>query len=209
VAIVSLAITAAIYTSNGWFILLAFMALQEVRLSQTSARLPNMMWQTYPGSNADTLTAAQEWVKRACRDGVICPCCMQKAKVYKRKLNGTMAYALIQIHRYFKQPHHDGWLHVPQHLSNLTTTATVRGGDWSKLRLWQLIEARPGDRGDGSVRNGYYKITPTGAAFADQKWRIPQHVFIYNQEALGYEGPDISIVDALGEKFNYTKLMRA
>jgi hypothetical protein len=156
-----------------------------------------------------TLATARLWLDQVRRNGAICPCCDQPAKVYKRKLNGTMAYALAQLYRNYRTTGRADWLHVPNFLSSITTTATIRGGDWAKLRLWDLIEPQPGERDDGSTRTGYYRISQTGIAFVELRWQTPRHVLIYNQEVLGYEGPDVLFTDVIGDKFDYNELMAA
>jgi hypothetical protein len=118
-----------------------------------------------------------------------------------------MAYALALIYLHFRVAQNTDWLHVPEYLSQKTRTATIRGGDWAKLRLWDLIIPRPGIRGDGSNRTGFYKLTPTGTAFAQCQWQVPQHVLIYNQSVLGYEGPFVTITDVVGDEFDYDELM--
>lgn len=118
-----------------------------------------------------------------------------------------MAFALVQIYRHYRHAKRVEWIHVPNYLSNLTTTATIRGGDWAKLRLWDLIEPQIGERYDGCKRTGYYRITATGIAFVEQRWQVPRHVLIYNQNVLGYEGPDVTIVNVVGDKFDFTTLM--
>lgn len=168
-----------------------------------------MSWLQYPGNADDPLDMVRGWVQHKKREGVICPCCDQQAKTYRRKLYGAMAYALGHIYLHYQRTKSTDWLHVPTYLSSVTSTVAVRGGDWAKLRYWDLIVPQPGDRGDGSHRNGFYKITPTGIAFVELRWQVPQHVYIYNQEVLGYEGPDIVITDALGDKFDYNTLMAA
>ena len=156
-----------------------------------------------------TLEDAKEWLRKHFADGASCPCCDQYVKLYKRKLNSSMAYALLMIYKFFEN-NSDEWLHVPSYLSRINSTATVRGGDWSKLRHWGLIEAQKAVRDDGSERVGHYRITELGKQFVRSQARVRKHVYLYNQRPI--KRPDdetVSIVEALGEKFDYTELMSA
>jgi hypothetical protein len=134
-------------------------------------------------------------------------------KVYKRKLNCSMAYVLILLYRYDQQ-NGDTWVHVPSYLAkmcegNPRRAAAVRG-DWAKLKHWDLIDEREGKRDDGSKRAGYYRITEHGRAFVYADRKVPPHIYLYNQQVIDKPIPVsqwITIRDALGTKFNYAELM--
>ena len=154
-----------------------------------------------------TLEEAKQWLRERFEDGAKCPLCGQYAKLYKRKLNSSMAHAMTLIYKYF-EANSDEWLHVPSYLSTISSSATVRGGDWSKLRYWGLIEDQKGVRPDGSERIGYYRITDLGKQFVRCQVKVPKHVYLYNQQTINREDNEqISIVEALGDKFNYAELM--
>jgi hypothetical protein len=55
--------------------------------------------------------------------------------------------------------------------------------------------------------SGLWKPTPLGLAFASNNARVQRYVFVYNNEVRGYEGDEISIIDALGEKYNYQNIL--
>jgi len=146
------------------------------------------------------------------KDAASCPCCGQFAKVYKRHITGAMACALIQIYRYYwKNAWTTEWLHVPEYLAAQKMPAKVKagwhGGDWSKLRFWQLIEPKDDERADGSPRVGFYRITDLGRDFVERKMEVPKYVFLYAKTPLGLALPYITIEDALGASFSYSSLM--
>jgi len=152
-----------------------------------------------------TLEEARKFVIDHRKDlpgGVICPCCDQRVKIYSRKLNSGMAYALIAIYRYFKQPNAERWLHVPTYKS-----LARLGGDVAKLCYWGLLERMPGKRADGSTHQGFFRITPYGCAFVEKKAKAWSHMFVTNQKLVGYDKETVMITDALGDKFDYTQLM--
>jgi hypothetical protein len=99
------------------------------------------------------------------------------------------------------------WLHVPRYLNGKGVVA--RGGDFAKLVHWGLLEAKGGERADGSSRIGYYRLTPEGVEFVENRRRVPTHLYFYNSEVLGQETKTISMPEALGEHFDYEELMAA
>jgi len=153
---------------------------------------------------------AKAWLRNNVNKGAYCPCCTQLAKVYKRKLNSSMAFVLLLVHRY----EGSDWLHVPSYINTQVhhpgVAAAVRG-DWAKLTHWGLLEEQPNqERADGSTRVGNYRITANGRAFAQNRIRVPRHIWIYDGHALNRtDGATVSIVEALGDTFNYAELMRA
>lgn len=163
---------------------------------------------------AATLGEAREWLMQHRDDGAYCPCCGQFAKVYRRKLSSSMAYALVLIDRFFRETPH-GWLHVPSYLTENVPAkcgATFRGGDWAKLAYWGLL--REQNRGDvhsiaGGPRAGYHRITDRGKLFVRGKIVVPKYVFVYDGEPMGFSEETTSIDDALGSRFDYQELMAA
>ncbi|MBT8453898.1 MAG: hypothetical protein KJO40_18195 [Deltaproteobacteria bacterium] len=154
-----------------------------------------------------TLEQAKDWLRGRFENGAKCPCCGQDVKLYKRKLNSTMARALILIYRYFQRPNAEEWLHVPSYLN-----WTQALGDVAKLHWWGVIEEKPEVRNDGSPRAGYYRITELGKAFVRNEASVIKYVYLYNKRAIRRKNPDLSrttIVEALGDKFNYAELMQA
>lgn len=156
-----------------------------------------------------TLAEAIDWLDRFIEEGAECPCCEQLAKIYKRKLNSAMAFVLLLLTR----RRGDEWIHVPSFInaqvSDPAVAAAIRG-DWAKLTHWGLIVALEGERPDGSKRNGYYKITRKGHRFAHNKIKVPKHIWFYNGAPTDHEDDEqVSIVEALGDKFSYSELMAA
>ena len=154
-----------------------------------------------------TLAQAIDWLEERMDDGAECPCCGQLAKVYKRKLNSAMAFVLLLIHR----RKGTDWVHVPSYINakvrNPAVAAAVRG-DWAKLTHWELLTALEGERPDGSKRIGYYKITTKGRRFAHNQIKVSKHLWFYNGGPTDrVDTETVSIVDALGDQFDYSELM--
>lgn len=141
------------------------------------------------------------------KDGSKCPCCMRYGKVYKRSINSSMAAVLILLHRY----KHLGFTHVPT-LINETAKASVAAairGDFAKLRYWGLIEEGFFVVDSSKKYNGTWRITPAGERFAKGEIRVSKYGWVYNTKLLRFGGPQVTIHDALTNKFDYTALMGA
>lgn len=157
-----------------------------------------------------TLADAKQWLRDRVDDGAECPCCTQFAKIYKRKLTSSMAYALMLIVKW-SPGNKDDYIHIPSFLSTHTTSATVRGGDWAKLVHWEILEAQEGERDDGSSRVGCYRVTELGYKFAAGSVSVPKYVYIYNQRKMRRASDStevITIHDAIGDNFSYRELMQ-
>jgi hypothetical protein len=142
-----------------------------------------------------TVHTAEEWVMAEALDGVECPCCGQLAKVYRRKLYCSMAYALLLIYRTQKQD----FLHVPNLLNGHGSVA--RGGDFAKLTYWDLLEPH-------EKKPGYYRLTEKGRQFAECRIAVPVAVHVYDGDRIGWDTTEmVTVADALSKKFNYEELM--
>jgi hypothetical protein len=155
---------------------------------------------------ANTLADARGYVLAKRDEGVVCPCCNQFAKCYRRKLNSSMVRGLIYVYHLYKRLAWSAgvWLHLPQFFASHRICTS---NDGSLLRHWGLIEPRPGVRLDGSKRVGYYRITTLGRAFVEKKATVPKFAVLYSQELLDMEGPSITVDDALASRFSYEELM--
>lgn len=161
---------------------------------------PNDLWR---------LGDVRKWVRERAdtSKGVECPTCEGRVKVYWRHVNASMARDLIIA---FRKARRD-WFHQP------TVLPTARGGDFTKMRYWDLIEPMPGERADGSTRTGWWRITDEGEEWLRGRTTI-SHKFarVLIGQVLGMEttnsrgepqGP-WGVQDALADgNFNYRELM--
>lgn len=142
--------------------------------------------------------------------GVICPCCNQLVRIIQKDLTGSIVYVAILLHRHFVED--QNWLHVADYLSTMAKIGSaVRGGEWSKLRYWGLLEAKPDgvkvDAKDASKRSGYYRMTEKGHQFVRGEIKIPKSIMLYNDQHLGFGKEEVTVQEALGKEFNYSELM--
>jgi hypothetical protein len=159
----------------------------------------------FPGG---TLEEAQAFVQLHLANGAKCPACGQFAKLYRRKLNATMAYALVLIHQFFKKNPQHAWIHVASFLVNTRRDSSVAGGDVVKLRHWGLIERVDGERGDGSDRVGRYTITELGRRFVEGAIAVPRYAYLFNQMLMRLSEEKTTIQEALGDRFSYEELLQ-
>ncbi len=146
-----------------------------------------------------TLGEARQLVRRYLNEGLRCPCCEQMAKVYRRKINSSMAGDLIAMYRAFGTE----WGYLP----DLRKRASLKGNrEESKLRYWGLVEERNERREDGG-HAGWWRVTAKGEQFIRRQAKLPKYAHIYDGNRVAYSGPDTGIVEALGSPFRYDELM--
>lgn len=133
--------------------------------------------------------------------GYTCPHCNQFVKRYKRSFNANMAMALIALHKYSNGEFVHLFDFCIKHCGGKIN------GDAPKLQVYGFIEKMAGNREDGSTRNGMYRITEWGRLFVMGGVTAYSHFFIFNNNFEGFTGDRITIVDALGKRFNYQELM--
>lgn len=143
------------------------------------------------------LSEAQQWLRNRVDKGDNCPCCSQFAKVYRRKINAGMAQALIVMYRQSG----GSWFRMPS-IAHLWQSR-----DEAALAYWGLIEEAQEPREDGG-RAGWWRLTQAGMLFASNRGTVPKYARVYNGRCLGLTGDPQSIIDALGNRFDYTELMR-
>ena len=152
-----------------------------------------------------TLSEAQAIVENGRDNGIECPCCGQFAKIYRRKINSMMARGLIELYR---QSRDRFWIDIKEINRALRGLATVNPtSDFAKLAYWGFVADRGNDDPD-KRRSGIWSITEKGKAFACRRIRVPEKVFLYNGESIGFSSQTTDIVEALGKKFSYWELMR-
>jgi hypothetical protein len=139
---------------------------------------------------------ARDMVMEARKTGITCPCCDQFCKIYRRKINMTMAKALIQL---YKAGGAYEYVHCPR-LPGDTH-------EISQFAFWRLIiEESERVREDGG-RAGFWKLTRHGVAFVLGDLKVRKYALIYDHHVLGWSGPKLSIRRCFKEPFSYEELM--
>lgn len=146
-----------------------------------------------------TLGEARDLLRKLVDDGARCPCCTQYAKVYRRKVNSTQAMCLIRIYREYGREYGrmvDRYRELRLPYSLQVTT----------MGYWGLVEEQKVRKPDGG-RGGIWRVTELGEAWVLARATIPKYARIYNDRVLSHEGDQVTIREALGEKFRYDDLM--
>jgi hypothetical protein len=147
-------------------------------------------------SSQASLAQVRAWLRVKRDEGVICPACDQHVKVYRRKINSGMARSLMLMYRIAGRD----WLHVP-------TQIGAKSREEGKLAYWGLVEEEKVLRPDGG-RTGYWRVTRLGELFVLNKCTVPKYARIFKGELVSLDSDEqVSIVDALGTKFNYAEMM--
>jgi hypothetical protein len=153
--------------------------------------------------NIETLVN-ETFTKEKMKEGCKCVVCKQNVKMYKKKIDSQMAYFLIRLHKITKENPTKRFFHVQD---DINVTLKV-GGSWAKLRYWELIEEQPKDSSATEKRtSGMWRITMKGIDFVEGKINVLKYVKLYNQTFYGYDGDEVSIREAIKDKFNYQELM--
>jgi hypothetical protein len=156
------------------------------------------------------------WTTQTTRDeGRSCEACGRFLKIYQRSLSSAMAVALIRLHhlrlqRIRAQRRPDETLNLCFHVRDFDRDDGR--GEVSKLMCWGLVvEIENTDTRKRS--SGLWSITQLGIRFVRKQEFVPKYVLLkwgtrpLGTELLGFAGPAVTIVDCLGEKFDYAALM--
>jgi len=135
------------------------------------------------------------------KEGAHCGLCLRYIKVYDRSINSSMARWLIQlVRRYEIEPR---WFGVSESWSK-----QINARDICLFKHWGMTLMKPKDASDGRKRtSGYWKPTSVGVAFARRECSVPCYKVLYNNELIFEKGPQVTIVHAIGKKFDHGELM--
>lgn len=150
---------------------------------------------------AEARQEIQDRIDRS-KEGIICPCCGQYCKLYKRKLNSGMAYSLIWLVRTYLE--NNRWVEIQTEAPR----RVMQSREMGKLVHWGLVMSRP-NKDPAKRMSGFWKPTTLGINFANDNCTMFSHVYLYNNEVRGFTKKQITIVEALGKHFNYQELMHS
>ena len=145
-----------------------------------------------------TLSEARAVLRELVDEGHKCPLCTQFAKVYKRKLNHRHVRTAITMLRAFGT----NWGRPADADGRLAGD----GGGISYLRFFGLAEEHPDPPTDNN-RSGVWRLTEKGERWVRGDETIPKYARVYDARVLGFEGPEVAVVESLGKRFNYHELM--
>lgn len=132
-------------------------------------------------------------------NGIVCPCCSRRSKVYRRKLHTEMALFLVTLYRIGTKE----WSKMRDIVASKpkrTTEKRIYGTDAGYLAHWGLISRR---REGASCR-----ITRTGQRFVRGEISVPRYAHISNDNICErFSGEAVTIQEALGDNFNLEELL--
>jgi hypothetical protein len=143
-----------------------------------------------------TLKEAKDFLNANWKVGVDCPCCKQLVKLYPTTFSSNMAIFLISLVRLYEKNK------VPIHYKDCKFSSR----NYPHLAKWNLMVTEKSDAADKKT-SGYWTPTQLGIDFANNKCLLKSKAYLYNNTIFGFGGDDINIEQALGNKFNYQKLM--
>jgi hypothetical protein len=146
-----------------------------------------------------TVGEARKQVQAAAEgDGVICPCCGQFAKVYRRSITSATARQLIVAWRFARGDPAE-WFHLP--------SVVGYGGDIAKVKHWGLLEEAVDVVREDGGRAGWWRFTALGSRWVRGLDAVPRYAYIYAGQLLRLDGEPRTIRDALGNGFDLRELM--
>lgn len=153
-----------------------------------------------------TIDEAKKFLRANFEEGTECPCCGQRVQLYKYKMFATSALALLYLYRLDKKYPAEGMFHVSKYAEAIKNEK-IRSPHFAELRFWGLIYGLDHKTKEANS-SGYWGITKKGREFVEDKISVPQYVRIFNNKCVRLEGSDITIKDALTNKFDYEELMK-
>jgi len=130
-----------------------------------------------------------------------CTVCDQHVKEYRKSLSSNSArflFSLVSISKTKK----DGWVHY--------SDCIYHSRNYPEVAYWGLAHTKS-DESKQKKTSGYWKPTQLGIDFVKNKnVTIPKYVHIYNGKITKIDdSTKVSILDALGTKFDYSELMKS
>lgn len=150
----------------------------------------------------DVSSARQAFFKAAEGKGGTCPCCDRWGRINPYHLNSGMARGLIWLYHWNRVNGWHSYCHLPSQANRMVLTANSMG----KLRHWGLV-IRDINNHTKKAKSGMYRISQAGRWFIDGKTKAPEKIWIYNDEPYSRAEKLITIQQALGEKFDFEKVM--
>lgn len=137
------------------------------------------------------------------KSGCSCPACSQFIKMYKRKIDKSMAHIMLRLYKVTAEKPEQEFFHIDEDLHIPVTSSGI-----AKLRYWNLVEEKASDPNlKDKKSSGMWRITNKGKLFVQGKVTVPKYAKVYNKVVHGFEGEEVNIQMALGSKFNYEELM--
>lgn len=158
-----------------------------------------------------TINEIRDSMRAEWEDGTECPCCSQKVKLYKRRVNRGMAEVLVELARATLRRRvssdHRPYLNIEREL--VYENKRLQGArDWQTLRFWGLIEPLDDGSESGRKSTGEWRITPLGlwVVANPDKPLLFEYVEVFNNRRRGVSDEKRSLKDALQRPFSWEEV---
>lgn len=149
-----------------------------------------------------TLQEARDHVREHADEGVTCPCCDRYVRVYRRTITKSQVEFLVDL-LYAARAHarRDGRPVGHVYVDVRTIQGQhMRGGDYSKLAYWGLIER-------STAEQGYWRITPLGRSWLRGTVVVPRYAYVLDGVVQRFSTDGLGVDDARREVFDLDKLL--
>jgi len=137
----------------------------------------------------------------------MCPCCATRRVVYRRQLHSMMAHDLLWMYRHLYRYPADTFVRHSKHkVDPKGKKEGLRASDFAYLERWGLIESAGTDH-ERYPSQGYWRLTKKGVEFVLGRITVPKVLWDYYQKIIKKEGPEVTIWQCLGEKFDYYEML--
>lgn len=149
-----------------------------------------------------TIANAQKLIRNSLEEGGkdICRCCGRAVTRYQKKLSPILAARLLT----FASDYLNNGGADPVPFSKKPSGKTVNFAD---LENWGFIEIVK-DKGEDGKMVKLAKLTKEGLDFSIGNEDAPLHMFFYNNEIIGEGTEEVDIEEALGNEYDYEKLIK-
>ncbi len=142
----------------------------------------------------EAIEFVKDWMEPQLKDGVDCPCCGRFTKVYRRNLNSGMVRFLMD----FYNRHGTNRVSIANY--HVTDQQHAHHQEYEKLPHWGLLEH------DNSIPRRWW-IKKLGRQFINGQVTVNKYVWLKHGVCVDKSIGQISIKQAIGNKFSYEKLM--
>jgi hypothetical protein len=153
-----------------------------------------------PEEDGITLVQAKAELTAGLEEGIACPCCGQFAKLYERRINSGLAACLVWLVREYLDS--KDWIDVPRKAPRFV----LRNREMGRLRHWGLVVQQKNED-KAKKTSGMWKPTTIGVKFVCRELTVPKKVRLFNNQFQGFSDEEVGILECLGDKFDYNKLM--
>lgn len=127
-----------------------------------------------------------------------CPKCGGRVRIWRKSLISTAVASLCRLVSAYRGEalHHDEF------------TVLLKDRNFSQLKLWGLVAAAE-NKEPAKRASGKWHPTERGIEFVTERRVVPKYVVTMNNVVERFEGPNIGVREALGNRFDYRALIAA